>query len=297
MAHDLNNVLAPIMMSIELLRNYVKHPAALEILDIVENAARRGSETVGQVLAFARGSEGDSGAVDISAVLRDVAKMADDTFPKNVRVAAEIDDGLWPFEGDSTQIHQIILNFCVNSRDAMPDGGEISIKGYAGFLEVRSHPGQGTLFQVYLPSAAARPDTLASPPRKMLRGSGQTVLVVDDETAIREVTRHTLEAFGYKVLLAANGSKALATYMAHQSEIAVLITDKMMPVMDGIATAKALRLINPTLPIITTGLGAQPGRNGCNGSNSRLDHFLSKPYTAETLLNSIHEILAKNPAD
>lgn len=362
MAHNLNNILAPIMMSMELLRNNVKDPAALEILDIVEKSARRGAETVGEVLAFARGSDGGSSAFDISSVIRDVVKMAADTFPKNIRVAAETEDGLWPFEGDSTRIHQVLLNFCVNSRDAMPDGGEIKIharnviidashvarnpgaevgtylridvadtghgippaiidkifdpffttkeigkgtglglfnalsiiKGHAGFLEVSSHPGRGTIFQIYLPSGAAtRPAAPTSPPRNMARGGGRTILVVDDEDAIRQITRHTLEAFGYIVLLAANGSEAIDVHEARRNEISVMITDMMMPVMDGTATAKALRLLNPTLPVIfTSGVGTQ---SGSHGGNSRLDHFLSKPYTTETLLNAVNDILVKDP--
>ncbi len=362
MAHNFNNILAPIMMSGELLRNYVQHPAALEILDIVNKAARRGSETVGEVLAFARGDGGQTSAVDLSAVLRDVVKMADDTFPKNIRVAADIADDLRSFEGDSNRIHQVLLNFCVNAKDAMPDGGEINIearnttvdehqaamnpgakpgsylrievadtghgipqdiidkifdpffttkevgkgtglglfsslsivKGYGGFLEVSSHPGEGTLFQIYLPAgAAARRASVTFPRRTMSQGSGQTILVVDDEAAIRLITRLTLESCGYKVLLAANGSEAISLYEAHQSEIALMITDMMMPVMDGTATTKALRLLNPELPVIrTSGLGAQ---TGSQVGSSCLDHFLFKPYTAKTLLIAVSEILSKNP--
>ena len=113
---------------------------------------------------------------------------------------------------------------------------------------------------------------------------------MDDETAILEVTRQTLEAFGYRVLTAADGADAIAVYVQNKDEVAVVITDMMMPVMDGGATIQALLRINPAVKIIAaSGLIANGGT--MKTYDSDVKHFLTKPYTAETLLNVLKSIL------
>ena len=123
---------------------------------------------------------------------------------------------------------------------------------------------------------------------------GETVMVVDDEIFVRQITSQTLESFGYKVLLAANGSDAITTYVEHQNEISVVLTDMMMPVMDGPATIRTLRRLNPFVRIIgASGINAKS--NVARASSAGANHFLPKPYTAETLLKTIRMIL-KEPA-
>ena len=358
-AHDLNNVLAPIMMSIDLLRNYVSHPNGIEIIDLVGTSARRGAEMVSQVLTFARGVEGRSVDVRVSQVVRDLVRIIAETFPKNIHVETNLQPDLWSIRGDPTQIHQVLLNLCVNARDAMPEGGVIRIraenltvddhyagmnieasagpylkievedtghgipkeiidklfdpffttkevgkgtglglstslaiiKSHGGFMRVYSDPGMGARFRIYLPGETevdpASADHLETP---LPRGDGETVMVVDDEASIRQITKQTLEAFGYKVLLAVDGSEAVSMYVVHQNEIAVVLTDMMMPVMDGPATIQVLRRLNPSLKIIgASGISA----NGkvAKAANGGLNHFLPKPYTADTLLRAIHAIL------
>ena len=362
-AHDLNNVLAPIMMSIDLLRTYVTNPNGLEILDMVGGSARRGAEMVGQVLTFARGVEGSTEAVNVAEIIRDLARIVEDTFPKDIRLNVVASRDLWAIKGDPTQIHQVLLNLCVNSRDAMPDGGWITVKAenmfidehyagmnieaspgpylklevedsghgiapeiidklfdpffttkevgqgtglglstslaivksHGGFIRAYSDPGLGARFRIYLPAiTASNPAATDLSETSLPRGNGQTVLVVDDEASIRQITRQTLEAFGYKVLLACDGSEAISMYVEHQNDIAVVLTDMMMPVMDGPSTVLVLRRLNPQLRIIgASGINA----NGkvAKAANAGLNHFLPKPYTAETLLKSIHAILSQPP--
>ncbi|HEU4434074.1 MAG TPA: response regulator, partial [Pyrinomonadaceae bacterium] len=121
-------------------------------------------------------------------------------------------------------------------------------------------------------------------------GQGELVLVVDDEESIREITRGTLETFGYRVLTASDGTEALALYADKKNEIAVVLTDMVMPFMDGPATIRALQRMNPEVRIIAaSGLGA--GQRGGEGALEGVSVFLNKPYTAEKLLKTLAKVL------
>ena len=126
-AHDLNNVLAPVLMSIELLKDDPSREERDAILATIEASARRGAEMVRQVLTFARGVEGERSAVDVDALLHGVEKFANDTFMKNIAVRRVIAPELPAVLGDVTQLHQVLMNLCVNARDAMPGGGTLTI--------------------------------------------------------------------------------------------------------------------------------------------------------------------------
>lgn len=126
-AHDLNNVLTPIMLSIELLKEGNADPAAQMILETIGSSARRGAEMVKQVLSFARGIEGRRVEINARELVADVERIARDTLPKNIDIRTSVDPGLPLLLGDSTQFHQVLLNLCVNARDAMPDGGQLTI--------------------------------------------------------------------------------------------------------------------------------------------------------------------------
>lgn len=136
-AHDLNNVLAPVLMSIELLKD---NPSAAErddILAAIEASTNRGAEMVRQVLAFARGVEGERTAVDLTRLLKDIEKFVRDTFMKAISVQTVIADDLPPVLGDLTQLHQVVVNLCVNARDAMPTGGTLTLQASVEPLDAR----------------------------------------------------------------------------------------------------------------------------------------------------------------
>ena len=129
----------------------------------------------------------------------------------------------------------------------------------SGFVNVYSEPGKGTTFKVYLPAMETSSEARKEQPEEasLPRGNGETVLVVDDEASILTITSQTLQAFGYRVLTATDGADAVAIYAQHKNEIAVVLTDMMMPIMDGPATIHALMRINPAVKIIAaSGLNA-----------------------------------------
>jgi len=142
-AHDLNNVLAPIMMAVPMLRENLVNPADQNLLDMLDRSARRGADLVRQILSFARGVEGEQKLTQVRHLLTDLEKMIGETFPKSIRFEKNIEPELWAVSANATQIHQVLLNLCVNARDAMADGGKLGIVAanrHLGELETRQHP-------------------------------------------------------------------------------------------------------------------------------------------------------------
>ena len=126
-AHDLNNILTPIMMSIGVLRSEVNTAETREILDTIDSSARRGAEIIKQVLSFARGVEGEPVEIQPRPIVAELAGIIKHTFPKDIRLQFHVADQISTIIADPTQFHQVLLNLCVNARDAMPNGGVLII--------------------------------------------------------------------------------------------------------------------------------------------------------------------------
>ena len=127
-AHDLNNILSPILMGSAILQRRDLSAADQRIIATIETCANRGTDIVRQVLTFARGAEGDRIPLPAASLINDVAKIADGTFSKKILVRTRLGEPLWPIVGDSTQLHQVLVNLCVNARDAMPAGGILTLE-------------------------------------------------------------------------------------------------------------------------------------------------------------------------
>ena len=360
-AHDLNNVLSPILMAIDMLQLRVTDENSKKWFEVLRANAERGGSMVRQVLSFARGVEGERVALQPKHLIKEIVKILRETLPKSIEINFQIPNDLWMISADATQMHQVLMNLCVNARDAMPEGGSISIKAenifldenyarmhieakagrfvvitvsdtgpgmtadvqsrifepffttkemtkgtglglstaltivksHGGFINVYSELHNGSQFSVYLP-ALDTPGTVdaAAARTDLPLGHGELILVVDDEESIREITRGTLETFGYTVLTASDGTEALALYADKKNEIAVVLTDMVMPFMDGPATIRALQRMNPSVRIIAAsglGTGLHPGEGPLEG----VSVFLNKPYTAEKLLKTLAEVLRR----
>lgn len=126
-AHDLNNILAPVLMCAPMLRSQLQDPEDVALLKTMEISARRGAELIKQLLAFGRGQPEESAPIQLKHVVTDLVAILQETFPRNIRLRCEHDPQPWLVSADVTQMHQLLLNLCVNARDAMPQGGTLTI--------------------------------------------------------------------------------------------------------------------------------------------------------------------------
>jgi len=361
-AHDLNNILAPVLLAAPLLRAANPTPDAQELLDIVEKAARRGADIIRQLLTFSRGLKGERFPLQAGLLVREMFTLMRETFPKNITVHSQLPAAIPLVLGDATQLHQVLLNLCVNARDAMPAGGVLTVsvepvtldaaaaaaipdarpgryvvlgvadtgtgiapeildkiydpffttkpvgqgtglglattqgivRSHAGFIQVWIAPGQGTRFRVFLPvsiqpllvDSTAAAELPAAP-----QGHGAQVLVVDDEVQLRLMVRKILEDNGYRVLEAEDGAEALRLLQGLHEPPQAVLTDLLMPRMDGPTLIRTLRPIPVPLKIIAmSGLPLSPETFQELGLTEQT--FISKPFDAPTLLNALHAVLA-----
>jgi PAS domain S-box-containing protein len=357
-AHDLNNILAPILMSATILHDIVGEDSR-SLTRAIEESAQRGTDIVKQVLTFARGIDGERVNLQPRHLIREVEKIARETFPRSITVRNGAPKDLWTIIGDSTQIHQILLNLCINARDAMPDGGSLTItaenmtidecdaamhidakpgayvaigvsdtgtgisphvidrifdpffttkevgkgtglglstvigiaKSHGGFVKVYSEICKGSTFKIYIP---ANPDALPEPnlaerPR-VVPGKGEWILMADDEPAVRKVTESMLTRNGYNVLLASDGIDALTIYAQRMSDIKIVLTDVMMPLLDGMKLTRALKKMNSNVHVIAATGQADESRMAELRQLGVRD-ILLKPYRTEKLLATLNDTL------
>lgn len=355
-SHDLNNVFAPIVMALDLLKMRFPDSSSHELISIVEGSAQRGAHIVKQVTAFARGMAGQRVDVPVRPLLDDLEVLNSEALLRDVQVIKFIPRDVWSLAGDPEQLAQAFSLLCENAHEAMPNGGRLTIsaanltldessarmhmeakpgpyvlvqvadtghgisaadlerifdpyfttksagrgtglglsvvhslvKSHGGFIRTFSELRQGTTFKIYLPASGERIAPLPLVTGGLPRGHGEWVLLVDDEAPVRLVTRQLLENFGYQVMVAADGCEALEIHGRQSIEIAAVVTDIMMPRMDGVELVGRLRNLNPRLPIIAA--SGVPSKAQDFGGYA-VDRFLAKPYDAGTLLHAVAEVL------
>ncbi len=166
-AHDLNNLLSPMLMARAILRDSVTTPNEREVLEMVHKAARRASAIVKQLLAFSRGQDGVRVPVQPAHLFREIGGLLQETFPKEITITFNTQRNLWTVQGEPTQIHQVLMNLCVNARDAMPQGGHLSVSAQNVVItetearaNVRSRPGPYVLMTVADNGVGIPPDMI-----------------------------------------------------------------------------------------------------------------------------------------
>jgi PAS domain S-box-containing protein len=359
-AHDLNNILSPIILAGPMLANDLPPALRKSIVDTINIAARRGAEIVRQVLTFARGVKGELRPVDCERLIQEILSITAETFSKSIHISSKAKSGLWLVLGDSTQLQQVLLNLAINARDAMPNGGTLTIqarnfavdesfasmtpeakvgryvafqitdtgvgiprefidkifdpffttkeighgtglglstvlgivRNHGGFVTVESGSGRGSTFKIFIPAMESGDGVIpdAEPSFAPPRGAGEMLLLADDEPNIRRVAEAVLKQAGYRVLLAADGAEAIARYAENRSEIKIVITDAVMPLLDGVGLTRALRHLDPGIKVI--GTSGQMNDQRVNDLKSLgLQGFLDKPYDTHSLLVAIREAL------
>ena len=319
-AHDFNNIIA-------IIRGFTELAVALPAGDVrlarylatVHDAAIRAASLVGQILAFSRKTEVAYRAVRINQVVDELFGLLSETFPRDIELRRDLDETIEAFAADSDQVRQILMNLCVNARDAMAGGGVLSVTtrrvegarlavlkadptqdyvhicvadtgsgmtpeirarifepffttkqdaggtglglavvygivvSHQGLIDLASEPGQGTVFNIYLPlktrgeevplaGASATPGTIP--------GGIEHVLLVEDEVAIQEMLATVLRQVGYKVTSASDGAIAIDHILSFGNQLEAVLLDLNMPRLGGVEVLKVLRQRLPDLPVL-----------------------------------------------
>lgn len=360
-AHDLNNILSPIIMSVDMLQLNELDGETKRWLGVVKENAERGADLVKQVLTFAQGMGGERISVQVKHLIKNLIAVLKDTLPKSINVAYDIDPELWTISADPTQIHQVLMNLCINSRDAMAAGGTLSftaanleldendvrmnikaapgkyivvtvadtgvgisneikqrifdpffttketgkgtglglsilltiVESHGGFVDLYSEPGRGTRFSIFFPVSEVKPEAeTRSGKLSVPAGSGELILVVDDEPYILEVAKASLEKLGYRVLTAQDGEAALSVYRSNVGYVTLVLTDMAMPNVDGVTLIRSLREMDPSLTIIAMSGLSTPEQSAAL-KDFEVTTLLTKPFTAQKLLTVLATSLGK----
>ncbi len=347
-AHDFNNLLTSVLGHADLVLEALRPGDPLhDDLEEIKAAGTRAAALTQQLLAFSRKQVLEPRVLDLNVVVSGISRMLRRTIGEDVILVTRLAPDLGQVRADPVQMEQVLLNLAVNARDAMPDGGRLTIEtgniilpsgpgvrlrvqdtgvgmteevrlrlfepffttkevgkgtglGLAtaygvvqqsgGSIGVTSAPGEGTTFEIDLPQVRAEDPLPAAAPAVAGGGGSETVLLVEDEEAVRNLTRRVLEQHGYTVLSAPNGEVALELARASDDVIHVLLTDVVMPGLSGPRLAEILMAERPGLRcLFMSGYAASAlgSRHLQQGERS----FLQKPFTTRQLLQRLRETL------
>jgi signal transduction histidine kinase/ActR/RegA family two-component response regulator len=363
-AHDFNNLLAVILgYSTFIARRAVEGSDDERDVGEIRKAGERATRLTHQLLAFARRETVRPRVLDLTGVVLEMEQLLRRTLGEHVELETALAADLWPIMADYGQLEQVLVNLAVNARDAMPQGGTLTldtenvaaddayaaarpglapgryvrlrvsdtgtgmapdvaarafepffttkpkgegtglglatiygiVTGAGGNVQIYSEPGLGTTFTVLLPATDA-PMPELDDRREPRRGHGETILVVEDEAAMLEVTRRLLEDGGYTVLTASGGEEALRIAAGHPGEIHLLLTDVVMPGMLGREVAARVTELRPGIGVLYMSGYAQ-AVIGPMGDLSAGHTILDKPFTEAALFERVAEALSRASAE
>jgi signal transduction histidine kinase/ActR/RegA family two-component response regulator len=367
-AHDFNNVLSAIIMATDFLLNAHRpsDPSFQDIMQIKQNANRAAS-LVRQLLAFSRRQTLRPQVLDLGEALSDLSILLRRLIGEKVTLDVQRRE-VWPVKADLSQFEQVIVNLAINARDAMPDGGKLTvrasnitqsetskfegwslpagdyvlvevadtgtgippeiigrifepffstkevgkgtglglstvygiIKQTGGFILPESEVGKGTVFRIFLPRhtptaedlASIKPAAIEGRPSRAADDTGQgTILLVEDEEGLRGLNARGLKSRGYNVLEAGNGLEAIELIDGHDGSIDLVVSDVVMPEMDGPALLKELRKRSPNLKIIFVSGYAEEAFAKSLPEGGQFE-FLAKPFTLKQLIAKVKDTMA-----
>jgi len=355
-AHDFNNILTATLGYALLIRKEVDNrEAVLSHLDVLEHSARRAVELTRRLLSFSRAGVVDRKPVRLNDIVQEAVHLLRRTFDRTIEIRTAFEPGLPSILGDQGQIHQVVINLCVNARDAMPHGGvltlrtrgellhdeetlvspppsvvlEVSdtgtgipkeivskifdpffttkgpaagtglglsivygiVKQHGGRIDVASEPGRGTEFTIRFPASDGEPAAVADAPRAEPRPRGrETILVVDDEPALRQLMGISLGELGYTVLEAADGVEAIEQYQRHHPGVDLVLIDLVMPRLGGRETYQRLKELDPSVrALFATGYGIDDQVTELLSTG--VLGIIRKPYEMTAVENEIRAVL------
>lgn len=370
-AHDFNNILQVVMWNAENIdlwynENFAEKNISSDQLpkfssDILRTV-ERGTELIKQILSFARKTSTQFAPIEINGFLRELVKMLHVTFPKTITFQMELPKEEILILADPTQLYQVFVNLCINARDAMPDGGCMTIstqtvplsevkkkhsdacaesyvsillqdigigmdketlskvfdpffttkdsgkgtglglsvvyniiKSHYGYIDVKSCPGKGTTFKLYLRISPNKPELneYSDSSREEIQGGSETILIIEDEMSIQELLKETLTEKGYTVLVAGDGFAGLRSYSEFHKNIDLVICDLDLPKLHGSTVIDRMKQINPSVPIIVTS-GLYDAEVICSKQNEKGVCFIQKPVEIEELHRTIRKIFNTN---
>jgi PAS domain S-box-containing protein len=359
-AHDFNNILQAILGYAELARMRLPkgHPVGPS-LDEVRKATDRAISLVRQLLVFGRREPLKPDDIDLNGLVDDLLKMLRRVIGEQVDLEVDRGEDLWTIRADPGRMEQLVINLCVNARDAMPDGGRIRIEtrnelltpafvaenpwaregryvrlvvsdtgsgipeevldhifepffttkdvgqgtglGLAtvygiveqhhGMIDVRSEPGEGATFRVYLPAGSR--EVVAPGPgdrETVVEGGRETILLAEDDPGVRTLMTHILEEEGYTVLVTENGEDAVREFAERSHEIDLALLDVVMPKMSGRQVLEVIRDIAPGIPVLFSS-GYSPDHVAGEIAGDGRTALVSKPCGRHELLRTIRELL------
>lgn len=358
-AHDFNNLLQVVMGRAEVMLQRKKEGEAdYAGIQQIYQAGKRGADLVKSLLTFSRKVEPKLCSLDLNQEVLQFQALISRTIPKTIKIDLHLNGDLELTQADPSQVGQILMNLAVNARDAMPNGGMLTIatdnveldqgycsrhlgakmgryvmlavsdsghgmdketlshifepffttkeadkgtglglatvygivKQHQGYIVCYSEPGVGTSFKIYLPAVRSEKE-LESPITEMkLSGGTETILLVDDDDSVLDLTREFLESHGYRIVTAINGKEALEIYRSCGDTISLTILDLIMPDMDGKQCSIEILRMNPHAKVlIASGYFESSPANGAMAVGAK--GFLDKPYNMRKLLSSIREVL------